>query len=240
MEYPKISTDPRFTKTRSAAEVSSRFMSRVYAWMTAGIALSGVVAWEVAQDPEVALRVVGPLFLPIVLAQLAAVFALSLLIRRISAPVAAALYLVYAGLTGLTMSVVFLVYTKDSVASVFWITAFSFSGLSATGYFTKRDLGPIGSFCTMGLFGLIGYGLLSMFFPGMQSAEYGMVSSLVGVIVFAGLTAYDTQKIKLMNEQRGTMSAEDGSKAAIFGALTLYLDFVNLFLSLMRLMGKRK
>ena len=207
--------------------------------MTAGVFLSGVVAWQVAQDPQLALRVVGPLFLPIVLAQLAAVFALSLLIRKINPAVAGALYLAYAALTGLTMSVVFLVYTKDSVASVFWVTAFSFAGLSATGLFTKRDLGPVGSFCTMGLFGLIGYGLLSMFFPGMQSAEYGMVYSLVGVIVFAGLTAYDTQKIKLMNE-RGFMNSDDGSKAAIFGALTLYLDFVNLFLSLLRLMGKRK
>jgi len=214
-------------------------MSRVYGWMTSGVLISGVVAWKVAEDPQLALRVVGPLFMPIVIAQLAAVFGLSLLIRRINPAVAAALYLAYAGLTGLTMSVVFLVYTRDSIASVFWVSAFSFAGLSATGLFTKRDLGPVGSFCTMGLFGLVGYGLLSMFFPGMQSAEYGMVYSLVGVIVFAGLTAYDSQKIKQMSEQ-GFANSADGSKAAIFGALTLYLDFINLFLSLLRLMGKRK
>lgn len=214
-------------------------MSRVYAWMASGVLISGLVAWQVAQDPQLSMRVVGPLFLPIVIAQFLAVLALSFLIRRMNPVLGAALYLAYAALTGLTMSVVFLVYTRDSIANVFCVTAFSFAGLSATGWVTKRDLGPVGSFCSMGLFGLIGYGLLSIFFPSMQGGEYGMVYSLVGVIVFAGLTAYDTQKIKRMSEQ-GVMSAEDGSRAAIFGALTLYLDFINLFLNLLRLMGKRK
>jgi uncharacterized protein len=223
------------------ADENARFMTRVYSWMTFGILLSGGVAWRIAQDSELALSIVQNrvLFFSLLGAQLVAVFALSLLVSRINSLVAALIYLGYAALTGVTLSIIFLVYTQESIVQVFGLTAFGFAGLSAFGFATKRDLGPIGAFCTMGLFGLIGYGLISLFFPSMQEGMGGQVYSLVGVIVFAGLTAYDTQKIKAMNII-GNEGTDADRKEAIYGALTLYLDFINLFLSLLRLLGKRR
>ena len=175
----------------------------------------------------------------LIIAQLGAVVALSWLINRISGSTATLIYFLYAGLTGLTLSSIFLVYTGSSIAEVFGVTAFGFAGLSGFGFVTKRDLGPVGSFCTMGLFGLVGFGLLSMFFPKLMTAGASFVFSIVGIIVFAGLTAYDTQKIKGMNVP-GNEGTDAGRKTAIFGALMLYLDFINLFLSLLRLMGRRR
>lgn len=165
--------------------------------------------------------------------------ALSSLINRISALTATFIYFLYAGLTGLTLSSIFLVYTGSSIAGVFSITAFGFAGLSGVGYVTKRDLGPVGSFCMMGLFGLVGFALLSMLFPSLMTEGASFVFSIVGIIVFAGLTAYDTQKIKAMNAP-GDETTDAGRKKAIFGALQLYLDFINLFLSLLRLTGRRR
>mgnify|MGYP000408299881 CR=1 FL=1 len=164
---------------------------------------------------------------------------LSLAIKRMSAATATLVYLIYAALTGLTFSVIFLVYTQESIASVFGLTAFAFAGLSGFGYFTKRDLGPIGSFCMMGLFGMIGFALLSIFMPSLMGGVSGQVYSAIGVLVFAGLTAYDTQKIKSLNILGNEGTAED-HKETIFGALTLYLDFINLFMMLLRLTGKRR
>ena len=148
-------------------------------------------------------------------------------------------YLLYAGMTGLTLSVIFLVYTQESIQSAFFLTSFGFAGLSLFGYVTKRDLGPIGTFCHMGVWGLIGFGILSMFFPGMMGSTMGMVYNLCGVLIFAGLTAYDTQKIKNSNIL-GNEGTEEDHKETIYGALTLYLDFINLFLHLLRLMGSRR
>lgn len=179
------------------------------------------------------------LFWALIIAQLGAVFALAGIINRISAFTATLIYFVYSGLTGLTLSSIFLIYTGSSIAQVFAVTAFSFAGLSAVGFVTKRDLGPVGSFCTMGLFGLVGFAVLSMFFPSLMGGAGSFVFSIVGIIVFAGLTAYDTQKIKAMNTA-GEEGTDAGRKKAIFGALTLYLDFINLFLSLLRLMGRRR
>ncbi len=147
--------------------------------------------------------------------------------------------LLFWGLIIAQLSSIFLVYTGSSIAEVFGVTAFGFAGLSGVGYVTKRDLGPVGSFCMMGLFGLIGFGLLSMFFPSLMTGGGSFVFSIVGIIVFAGLTAYDTQKIKGMNAP-GNEGTDAGRKKAIFGALTLYLDFINLFLSLLRLTGRRR
>ena len=208
-------------------------MSRVYSWMTVGLSVTGAVAWSVGRNEELALAVVQnrPLFWALVIAQLGAVVVLSTMIRRLSSVTAALIYSAYAALTGVTLSVIFLMYTGESIVQVFGLTAFSFAGLSAFGFATKRDLGPVGSFCAMGLFGMIGFGLLSVFFPSLMTAGASFVYSLVGIVVFAGLTAYDTQKIKAMRT--------DGN-GAIHGALTLYLDFINLFLSLLRLMGKRR
>jgi uncharacterized protein len=220
---------------------NARFMSRVYGWMTAGLCLTGAVAWNVSGNQELVHDIFGNrlLFWGLIIAQLGAVFALAALINRISAFVATLIYFVYAGLTGLTLSSIFLIYTNSSIAEVFGVTAFGFAGLSGVGFLTKRDLGPVGSFCTMGLFGMIGFALISMFFPSLMGGAGGFVFSIVGIIVFAGLTAYDTQKIKAMNVA-GDEGTDMGRKKAIFGALTLYLDFINLFLSLLRLMGRRR
>ena len=225
----------------SIAVENARFMSRVYGWMTGGLCLTGVVAWNVSGNPQLVQTIFGnpALLWGLIIAQLGAVLALSWLINRISGAAATLIYFLYAGLTGLTLSSIFLVYTSSSIAGVFGVTAFGFAGLSGFGFITKRDLGPVGSFCMMGLFGLVGFGLLAMIFPRLMTAGASFVFSIVGIIVFAGLTAYDTQKIKRMNAP-GNEGTDAGRKQAIFGALTLYLDFINLFLSLLRLLGRRR
>lgn len=229
-----------FVPSSLAAE-NARFMSGVYGWMTSGLCVTGVVAWNVSGNPEMVQAIFGNrlLFWALIIAQLGAVAALSWLINRINGLTATVIYFLYAALTGLTLSSIFLAYTGSSIAEVFAVTAFGFAGLSAIGYLMKRDLGPVGSFCMMGLFGLVGFGLLSMFFPSLMGASGSFVFSIVGIIVFAGLTAYDTQKIKAMNVP-GSEGTDAGRKTAIFGALMLYLDFINLFLSLLRLTGRRR
>lgn len=220
---------------------NARFMSRVYGWMTGGLCVTGLVAWNVAGDPALVQTIFGNrlLFWALIIAQLGAVAALSFLINKISGAMATVIYILYAALTGLTLSSIFLLYTGSSIAEVFGVTAFGFAGLSGFGLVTKRDLGPVGSFCMMGLFGLIGYAVLSMFLPSLMGAGGSFVFSIVGIIVFAGLTAYDTQRIKAMNVP-GSEGTDGARKTAIFGALTLYLDFINLFLSLLRLTGRRR
>jgi FtsH-binding integral membrane protein len=225
----------------SIAIDNARFMSRVYGWMTGGLCLTGAVAWNVSGNPALVQTIFGNrlLFWGLIVAQLGAVVALSWLMNRISALTATLIYLLYAGLTGLTLSSIFLVFTGSSIAEAFGVTAFGFAGLSGFGYVTKRDLGPVGSFCMMGLFGLVGFGVLSMLFPALLTEGSNFVFSIIGIIVFAGLTAYDTQKIKAMNVA-GNEGTDIGRKKAIFGALRLYLDFINLFLSLLRLTGRRR
>jgi FtsH-binding integral membrane protein len=225
----------------AVAAENARFMSRVYGWMTGGLCLTGAVAWNVAGNPALVQTIFGNrlLFWGLIIAQFGAVIALSALINKINALTATLIYFLYAGLTGLTLSSIFFLYTGSSIAQAFGVTAFGFAGLSGFGYVTKRDLGPVGSFCTMGLFGMVGFAVLSMFFPSLMGEGASFVSSIVGIIVFAGLTAYDTQRIKAMNVP-GSEGTDVGSKKAIFGALTLYLDFINLFLSLLRLTGRRR
>jgi len=225
----------------SGAAENARFMSGVYGWMTGGLCVTGAVAWNVSGNPDLVQAIFGNrlLFWGLIIAQLGAVVVLSGLMNRISGLIATLIYFLYAGLTGLTLSSIFLVFTGSSIAEAFGVTAFGFAGLSAFGYVTKRDLGPVGSFCMMGLFGLIWFGLLSMFFPSLMTQGASFVFSIGGIIVFAGLTAYDTQKIKAMSAP-GDEGTDAGRKKAIFGALRLYLDFINLFLSLLRLTGRRR
>ena len=232
--------DQAFGSASVAAE-NARFMSRVYGWMTGGLCLTGAVAWNVAGNPALVQTIFGNrmLFWALIIAQLGAVVVLSALINKINAVTATLIYFLYAGLTGLTLSSIFLLYTGSSIAQAFGVTAFGFAGLSGFGYVTKRDLGPVGSFCMMGLFGMVGFAVLSMFFPSLMGEGASFVFAIVGIIVFAGLTAYDTQRIKAMNVP-GSEGTDAGSKKAIFGALTLYLDFINLFLSLLRLTGRRR
>ena len=227
--------------TPNEAVEIGRFMSRVYGWMTLGILMSGLVAWQVSQNPDLALSIVQnrPLFWGLFLAQLGSVMFLTAAINRISSAVAGFIYFAYAALTGLTLSIIFLMYTSSSILSMFILTAGAFGGLSLFGFVTKRDLGPVGSFCMMGLFGMIGVSIISMFFPSIMGGSGSMIFGCIGVLVFAGLTAYDTQKIKGYH-QLGSEGTESDKKSAIVGALMLYLDFINLFLSLLRIFGRRR
>lgn len=219
-------------------------MSQVYTWMTGGVLLTALISTFLGQNPEMVITLVRTpvLYYGLIIAQLGLVIGLSAAINKISASAATMLYILYAALTGVTLSTIFLIYTRDSIAGVFLTTACGFGGLSLLGYTTKRDLGPIGAFCGMALFGLIGWALLSFIFPSMMGGTAQMVYSIAGVVIFAGLTAYDTQKIKEMRVEADRTGAfgEGARKAAIFGALTLYLDFINLFLSLLRLAGDRR
>lgn len=223
-----------------SAVSTNTFMSKVYLWMTMGISLTGAVAMYVASDSELLQTIVSNsfIFYGLIIAELVLVIALSAAINKISSLQALLVFLIYSALNGVTLSIFSLVYTAQSIESAFYISAFAFAGLSGFGYVTKKDLGPVGNFCTMGLFGLVGMSLLSIFFPSIMGGISGQIYGLVGLIVFSGLTAYDTQKIKAMAPYE--QDSENFKKGAIMGALTLYLDFINLFIFILRMSGKRK
>lgn len=218
----------------------SQYMSKVYMWMTLGILLTGLVAFSVANSPEIMNAILGNkiVFYGLMIAEFGLVIWLSAGINKMSPMMATAMFLLYAALNGATLSIFSMIYTSESIQSAFFTTTFAFAGLSGFGYVTKRDLGPVGSFCTMGMFGLFGFGILSIFFPSMMGGIAGQIYGLVGIIVFAGLTAYDTQAIKNMVPMGG--SSDQMSRGAIMGALKLYLDFINLFLFILRMSGRRK
>lgn len=224
----------------SVARENASFMSRVYGWMTFGVFITAAVSTYIAGNPDLfaALLQNRNLFLFLFLAQLGVVIGLTAALQRLSVMAATLLYLGYSALTGVTLSVIFYAYTADSIAQVFGTTAVAFAGLSLFGFTTKKDLGPVGSFCGMALFGMIGFALLSFFVPGFRSDTAQVWYSAIGVVVFAGLTAYDTQRIKAM--RYSASSGDMDRKLAIYGALALYLDFINLFLMLLRLSGRRK
>lgn len=224
--------------TRAAAV--SQYMSKVYLWMTVGIVLTGALAYMVSEDQNLLMTIVSNriLFYGLMIAEFGLVIWLSARIDKLSAVAATSMFLLYAAINGVTLSVISLIYTASSIQSAFMTSAISFAGLSAFGYVTKKDLGPVGSFCTMGLFGLVGFSLISIFFPSVMGTMASQIYGLVGIIVFAGLTAYDTQIIKGMAPS--SKDAEQIQKGAILGALKLYLDFVNLFLFILRFSGRRK
>jgi FtsH-binding integral membrane protein len=222
----------------SVSQENARFMAGVYKWMTIGILLTAIVAYYVGHTPSLFMPILQNkiIFYGLFIAQLGAVFYLSARINKMSGVQATVIFLLYSLLTGLTLSVIFIAYAQSTIESAFLTTAFAFGGLSAFGYVTKRDLGPIGTFCTMGLWGLIGFSLISIFFPSLRGGQMGMVYNLAGLVIFCGLTAYDTQKIKNSNII-GNEGTEEDHKETIMGALTLYLDFINLFLFILRLMS---
>jgi FtsH-binding integral membrane protein len=225
------------------------YMIRVYNYMAAGVALTGVVAWltfnaAVVTGPNGAVTGLttfgqavfsGPLVIVLFLATLGLVFFMSFRIDKLQPSTALMLFMVYAGLLGLMLSSVFLAYTGASITRVFFISAASFGALSLYGYTTQRDLSAMGSFLIMGLFGLIIAMLVNIF---LKSTGLDFAISAIGVLIFAGLTAWDTQRIKEMYDVN-----DDGSVAgrkAVMGALSLYLDFINLFLFLLRFLGDRR
>lgn len=220
-----------------AAE-QQRFMVRVYNWMAAGLAITGFMAFYVSSSPAMMNILLGNPILPIVLiiAQIGLVFWLASRVMQMSVSKATGVFMLYAGLTGITFSTLFVVYTSASITSTFLVTAGTFGAMSMYGYTTKKDLTSWGSFLFMGLIGIIIASVVNMF---MQSSMMHAIISYAGVLIFVGLTAYDTQKIKEMNII-GNEGTDEDTKEAIRGALTLYLDFINLFLMLLRLMGDRR
>lgn len=212
------------------------FISRVYGWMTAGLVLTAVVAMLTMTTGLYKTIFTSPLFLILILAELGLVFFLSAAVHKISPAAAGAAFIVYSALNGLTLSVVFLVYQLGSISSVFFVTAATFGTMSIYGHMTKRDLTSIGNLAMMGLFGIV-IAMIVNLFVGSQKLDY--IISIVGVLVFVGLVAYDTQKIKMIHQQ-GSEGTDTDKRLAIMGALALYLDFINLFLMLLRLLGRRK
>jgi FtsH-binding integral membrane protein len=209
-------------------------MLTVYNYMAGGVALTGVVAYFTNQMFGQALAG-SPIMYVLIFAPLALVFFLSWRIDRLSASTARALFFVYAALLGASLSLIFRVYTDASITRVFFISAAAFGGLSLWGYTTQRDLTGMGSFLMMGLIGIIIASLVNLF---LGSSGLDWIISVIGVVVFAGLTAWDTQKIKEMYSPM-----DDGTvmgRKAVMGALALYLDFINLFLMLLRLFGGRR
>jgi FtsH-binding integral membrane protein len=234
-----------------AAEIDAglrAYMIRVYNYMAAGVALTGVVAWltfnaavttngagKLALTSFGQMIYSGPLTIILFLGTLGIVFFLSFRIDKLQPSTATALFLGYAALLGLMLSSVFLAYTGTSITRTFFISAASFGALSLYGYTTQRDLSPIGSFLIMGLFGIILAMLVNLF---LKSSGLDFAISAIGVLIFAGLTAWDTQKIKEMYDANddGTISG----RKTVMGALTLYLDFINLFLFMLRFLGDRR
>ncbi len=229
---------PYRMSAEAIASEQQRFMVRVYNWMAAGLALTGFMALYVASSETMMNLVYSNKAVPIILmvVQIGLVIYLSGWAQKMSASQATGVFLLYAGLTGVTLSFIFLVYTTASVAWTFFVTAGTFGSLSLYGYVTKKDLSGMGQFLFMGLIGLILSRVANMF---IASASFDSALNIMGVLIFAGLTVYDTQKIKQMNIL-GNEGTEEDTKEAIVGALTLYLDFINLFLHLLRIMGDRR
>jgi FtsH-binding integral membrane protein len=216
------------------------FVRSVYNWMAIGLGITGVVAYGVANSPGVTEVIFGSqlIFFGLIIAQLAMVYMISARIQRMQASTATMLFIVYSALNGATLSSVFLAYTQSSITSTFFICAATFTACSVYGWTTRRDLTTMGGFLTMGLIGIVIASVVNMFF---QSGAVSTIVSYVGVLVFVGLTAYDTQEIKNMAlSQPGDIDAGAVRKGAILGALKLYLDFINLFLMLLRIFGGRR
>ena len=219
--------------------IINEFVRSVYNWMAIGLALTGFVAFYVANSESMMRLIFGNkiIFFGLIIGELALVFTISARVQKIKASTATALFVLYAALNGATLSVIFLIYTRTSITSTFFICAATFITCSIYGMTTKRDLTSLGGFMAMGLIGIIIASVVNMFI-----GSYGihMIISYIGVIVFVGLTAYDTQKLKTMAlSQPAGLDAGVVRKGAILGALSLYLDFINLFLMLLRILGNR-
>ncbi|MDP6689168.1 MAG: Bax inhibitor-1/YccA family protein [Alphaproteobacteria bacterium] len=211
-------------------------MLQVYNYMGCALLLSGIVAYAVAHTPALMQAIFGtPLMWVVMLAPLAMVFLLSARIHKMSSGAAQATFWIFAALMGASLASIFVIYTQTSIVRVFMITAVTFGAMSLWGYTTKKDLSGMGSFLMMGLIGIIVASIVNLF---LASAMMHWVISVIGVLVFTGLTAYDTQKIK--ENYLATDGASTANKKAIMGALTLYLDFINLFLMLLHLFGNRE
>lgn len=235
------SNNDLFYQAKSSAVLTNnkslaRSMSMVYLWMMLGIMTTAGIAIMTAMHTEFQQMIFSNkiFFYGLLIAQFGLVIAFSRIASQTNFITALCLYFGYAGLSGLTLSMIFWIFQLASIIQVFAATSAGFLGLSLFGIVTKRNLTAIGTFCLYGLFGMIGLLLLSIFIPSFRTEMANMVFSGMLVVVFAGLTAYDTQKIKYQ------LSMSNGSTTAIHGALTLYLDFINMFLNMLTLFGKRR
>ncbi len=212
-------------------------MTRTYGWMCLALAITAGVAFITAATPAVREVVYQPgVLIVLLIAELALVWGVSAAISRLSAGAATALFVLYAALNGLTLSIIFLVYTSASIVSTFLVTAGTFGAMAAYGHFTKKDLTSLGNLCFMALIGIIIASIVNLF---VASSAFYWFLTYACILVFVGLTAYDAQKIKQMAYAADGESAEVLQKGAVMGALALYLDFINLFLLLLRLLGRR-
>ena len=234
-QYP-MTPDAAFSTPFSAEERISTFLRSVYGWMCAGLAITAAVAFFIASTPGLAYTLVRTPFLmmALVIAQLGLVFALSLRVQKMASGTASALFILYSALTGVTMSLILLAYTASSVASTFAIAAGMFGSMALYGTVTSRSLAGWGQFLFMGLIGVVIASFVGMFW---HNDGFQFVLGFIGVIVFTGLAAYDAQRLKAM-----ALALPSGGTGAyaVVGALTLYLDFINLFLMLLRLTGDRR
>ena len=221
----------------SVSEAFPVLMRKVYLWMTMALALTGFTAYGVATSPGILQTIYSnpAVMWGLVIAELILVITVSGAINRLSLSVATLLFIVYSVLNGALLSSVFLVYTASSVATVFFITAGTFAAMALIGYTTKTDLSSMGKILLMALIGMIIATIVNLF---VKSTGLELIISYIGVLVFVGLTAYDSQKIKQMLLQAPNAS-EGAQKVALLGALSLYLDFINLFLYLLRIFGRR-
>lgn len=213
-------------------------MRKVFVWMTLALVITGITAYGVATSPSLLSAILANrlVFFGIIIAEFALVIGLSAAINRLSLTTATLMFVVYSVLTGVMLSSIFVVFTASSIASVFFITAGTFAAMAFVGYTTKKDLSAMGRFLFMALIGLIIATVVNIF---VASSTFELIISYIGVLVFSGLTAYDTQKIKEMLVMADD-TGETMQKMALLGALTLYLDFINLFLYLLRIFGKKE
>lgn len=226
---------------RSDLSMSTAFpalMRKVFVWMTLALAITGLTAFGVATSPSLVSMIFGSkvMFWGLIIAEFALVFAISGAIHKLSLSTATLLFILYSVVNGATLSVIFFAFSTAVIAKTFFITAGTFGAMALVGYTTKTDLSSMGKILLMALIGLIIASVVNMF---VGSSGFDLIISYVGVLIFVGLTAYDTQKIKEMC-QMAPDAGESAQKLALLGALTLYLDFINLFLYLLRIFGNNK
>jgi len=235
-DYEEISAKP------SASSLSSAFsilMRKVYLWMTLALVVSGLSAYYVAGSEQLMAAIYGGKIAIWVLfiAELALVIGLTAAIQKLSFPVAATLFALYSIINGVTLASIFYVYSTSAITTSFFVAAGTFAAMAVVGSFTQKDLTKFGPILLMALVGLIIAGIVNIF---LKNSMMDFIISIVGVLIFVGLTAYDAQKIKNMMVSYGTEVNNETQKLAIIGALTLYLDFINLFLHLLRIFGRRE
>ena len=238
MDFQRFNYQSVATSEEKAAVAFPALMRKVYVWMSMALVITGLTAWIVAHNASLLQLIYGNSATIWILfaVEIGLVIALSAAIHKLSLPVATLMFVVYSVLNGAVLSSIFLVYTMSSIATVFFITAATFGAMSVFGYVTKKDLSSIGKFLMMALIGLIIATVVNLF---MKNSGLDMIISYAGVLIIVGLTAWDTQKIKQMCLQAPD-TGESMQKLALLGALSLYLDFINLFIYLLRILGNRE